>query len=159
MGSRMPVRVIGPCVSKCQRWTSQPRWNRISCSQARCNVPRNRILSKPFTAPITLPWYNSINFIVASFLLSWIFTRMLIYFFIAKTLSFWVAAERCKGRSIIAAGGGLKSRHPRHTYSTTPTVSITFYSLSAALPSCGWSGCLASLFRLPLIRLLDSCSL
>ncbi len=35
----------------------------------------------------------------------------------------------CKGRSKIAAGGGLKSRHPRHTYTTTPTVSITFYSL------------------------------
>jgi len=35
----------------------------------------------------------------------------------------------CKGRSKITAGGGLKSRHPRHTYTTTPTVSITFYSL------------------------------
>ena len=37
--------------------------------------------------------------------------------------------DLCKGRSKIAAGGGLKSRHPRHTYTTTPTVSITFYSL------------------------------
>ncbi len=35
----------------------------------------------------------------------------------------------CKGRSKIAAGGGLKSRHPRHTYTTTPTMSIAFYSL------------------------------
>jgi transposase len=45
---------------------------------------------------------------------------------LATTISAW---ERCKGRSKIAAGGGLKSRHPRHTYTTTPTVSITFYSL------------------------------
>jgi len=40
----------------------------------------------------------------------------------------WITQD-CKGRSKIAAGGGLKSRHPRHTYTTTPTVSITFYSL------------------------------
>ncbi|GAF98627.1 unnamed protein product [marine sediment metagenome] len=41
----------------------------------------------------------------------------------------YVNNNNCKGRSKIAVGGGLKSRHPRHTYTTTPTVSITFYSL------------------------------
>jgi len=43
------------------------------------SVPRKRIRSNPRIVPAILSWYNSIHFIVASFLLSRISTGMLLY--------------------------------------------------------------------------------